>query len=282
MNAIHSLPLAVLVGCAAAPTPTQYSPRDSMSADDARRVIAEYRFPADCCRWVTLGLPKGALAAEGVNDAWSSGPHGGLPIAGITTSEDRLVVKTKAFQGQLQGQSSAKSITKTFLLEELVLPPVRFTESNWGYTDAWISIKRGWTIYDGANRDASNPQRLADALYVLKQGAIKKESEMDARVAASVNRGAPSSEYLRRVQIQAASAVKAKRFDDAIDLFGRALDSEPAWADGHYNRAVILAETGSYGMAVREMKRYLKLRPDAADARALQDQIYAWEAKAKY
>lgn len=33
--------------------------------------------------------------------------------------------------------------------------------------------------------------------------------------------------------------------------------------------------------AIREMKIYLALDPNAADARAAQDKIYEWEAKAK-
>ena len=55
----------------------------------------------------------------------------------------------------------------------------------------------------------------------------------------------------------------------------------PWWAKGHFNRAVVLSETGDYETAIREMKYYLQLAPDATDARTVQNMIYEWERKAK-
>jgi hypothetical protein len=58
------------------------------------------------------------------------------------------------------------------------------------------------------------------------------------------------------------------------------LDIAPWWPEGHFNRALIMGETKKYWDAMREMKRYLLLVPDAPDARAAQDKIYQWESVA--
>ena len=80
-----------------------------------------------------------------------------------------------------------------------------------------------------------------------------------------------------KFKIQAEAAVQQKRFDDALDLFQRALDIAPWWPEGHYNRGLLLAERLDNRRAALELKRYLKLVPDAANARAVQNKIYALE-----
>lgn len=91
----------------------------------------------------------------------------------------------------------------------------------------------------------------------------------------------PLPEAARRFRIQAEQAVERKRFAEAADRYLDALQLAPWWAEGRFNRALILAELDRHAQAVREMKRYLFLAPDAADARAAQDQIYRWEALMK-
>ena len=51
----------------------------------------------------------------------------------------------------------------------------------------------------------------------------------------------------------------------------------PWWPEGYFNRALILGELNRFAEAMREMKRYLQLAPDAPNARAAQDKIYEWE-----
>lgn len=86
-------------------------------------------------------------------------------------------------------------------------------------------------------------------------------------------------EKARRFKVQAEEAVKDKRFERAIERYGQALAIAPWWPEGHFNRALILGETRRYTEAIREMRRYLTLVPNAADARKAQDKIYAWEDK---
>ena len=87
-------------------------------------------------------------------------------------------------------------------------------------------------------------------------------------------------EEARKFKVQAEFAVQEKQFDLAIDLYGNALEIAPWWPDGHFNRALILGEAKKYWDAMREMKRYLLLAPDAPDARAAQDKIYVWDSVA--
>lgn len=89
------------------------------------------------------------------------------------------------------------------------------------------------------------------------------------------------SEEARKFKVQAEFAVQEKQFAKAAELYGKALDIAPWWSEGHFNRALILGETKNYWNAMREMKRYLHLEPDASNARAAQDKIYVWESKVK-
>ena len=84
-------------------------------------------------------------------------------------------------------------------------------------------------------------------------------------------------EEARKFKVQAEFAMQEKQFDKAVELYGKALDIAPWWPEGHFNRALILGETKKYWEAMREMKRYLLLVPDASNARAAQDKIYQWE-----
>lgn len=81
-----------------------------------------------------------------------------------------------------------------------------------------------------------------------------------------------------KYKVQAEAAVRQKRFDEASDLYDQALGIALWWPQGHYNRGLILGEMGTHEEAVVELKRYLKLEPDAANARAVQLKIYEWES----
>ncbi len=87
-------------------------------------------------------------------------------------------------------------------------------------------------------------------------------------------------EEARKFKVQAEFALQEKQFARAAELYGKALDIAPWWPEGHFNRALILGETKRYREAMREMKRYLLLVPDASNARAAQDKIYQWEGVA--
>lgn len=88
------------------------------------------------------------------------------------------------------------------------------------------------------------------------------------------------SEEARKFKVRAEFAIEKRRYDDAIEAFGNALRVAPWWADGHFNRALLLSDLERYEEAALEMTHYLALEPEAKDARAAQDKIYQWENQA--
>ena len=163
---------------------------------------------------------------------------------------------------------------KDFWLKDLNLE-VRFGgdvhRTTLSLADAWIV-----EVHDDA-------VRLADALNVLKQGATVGAAEIDQRFAAIAKNYRESTtkpefpEAAREARVKAEVALKQQRFVDALNFYGEAIHFAPWWPEGHFNRAHLFAELNSYDEAIHEMKLYLMLVPDAPDARAAQDQTYAWE-----
>lgn len=129
-------------------------------------------------------------------------------------------------------------------------------------------------------------KRLADALWTLKQTALNGSPDDERRFEQTARSYRASAvkpalaEEARRFKIQAEGAVRDKAFEDAVDLYAQALEVAPWWPDGHFNRALVLSEIRDFPEAIRAMKRYLQLVPDAPDARAAQDKIYEWERQA--
>lgn len=152
---------------------------------------------------------------------------------------------------------------------------------------AFLVLGDGEAIYtglgDGANARA---HRIAEALLTLKAAstpeAIALEQQRFDAVVQQYRSADPKpavSEDMRRYEIQAEAAVQGKQFEQAADLYDQALAIAPWWPQAHFNRALILESLGEYDLAIDEMRRYLKLEPDAPNARAAQDKIYAWELK---
>lgn len=113
-------------------------------------------------------------------------------------------------------------------------------------------------------------------------GAVDPAQEAVFERAAQSYRNAqvkpPLPEEAVKYKVQAELAVQQKRFDDAVDLYEQALGIAPWWPAGHYNRGLILGELQDYQGGIRALQKYLKLEPDAANARAVQLKIYQWES----
>jgi tetratricopeptide (TPR) repeat protein len=129
--------------------------------------------------------------------------------------------------------------------------------------------------------------RFASAVSVLQEAADDEISREEAAFENAMKANPATSprpvvgEDVRRFKVQAEAAVREKHFGEAVVFYERALQIAPHWAEGHFNRALVLSEIGDFETAMVEMKRYLRLEPNATNARAVQDQIYEWEAKAK-
>jgi len=143
-------------------------------------------------------------------------------------------------------------------------------------------------VRENGAHEITDPEskQLADAFIVLKSAAAKISADSEARfqeaarayLAAAVK--PPLPETARRFAVQAQGAVRDNDFTAAADYFKQSLDAAPWWPEGHYQRAILLSGVDDFGGAIVEMKRYLTLAPNAANARAAQDKIYDWERKA--
>jgi len=88
-------------------------------------------------------------------------------------------------------------------------------------------------------------------------------------------------EEARKFGVQAASLVEKQRYDEAVVMYGQALDVAPWWAEGHFNRSLVEASQSRYSEAAASMKLFLLLAPQSPDARAAQDKLYEWELEAR-
>jgi tetratricopeptide (TPR) repeat protein len=133
-------------------------------------------------------------------------------------------------------------------------------------------------LLNGLTQFASRFKRNSNQIESEKEEDARFQEALHADQVVAVERELP--ETARRFKVQAEDAVRENKFDDAADIYRQALNIAPLWPAGHYNRALVLGEIGNYESAIREMKRYLLLAPNASNVRAAQDQIYIWERKA--
>jgi len=128
------------------------------------------------------------------------------------------------------------------------------------------------------NAEAEGPRRVETATEESQEVARFEKVVQNYRNSASK----PAlPEEARKYKIQAEVAVRDKKYEMAAELYEKGLNIALWWPEGHFNRALVLGESRYYLTAMREMKRYLQLMPEAPDARAAQDKIYEWELKAK-
>lgn len=150
------------------------------------------------------------------------------------------------------------------------------------FADALVVLKRA--SRQRAERAAQDArvaaQAAQDAAEAAAKAAVQRELREFEATARRYRDAAPKpelTEEARKYKVQAEAAIQDKDFAAAAGLFRQALRIAPWWPEGHFNLALLLGETGDRGTAVQEMKRYLMLVPNAADAREAQDKIYAWE-----
>jgi hypothetical protein len=149
----------------------------------------------------------------------------------------------------------------------------------------WPAIEVG--IHQFHFWDPNQRTLFVDALSVMVRSAKglgnpaddEEQAAFDAAVKTyrSQNPRPTLSEDIRRLAIQAETAAGDRKYDDAVRLYEQILDKALWWPKAHYNIAMLLAEQSDLTRAIKEMRRYLALAPDASDARAAQDTIYQWE-----
>lgn len=128
------------------------------------------------------------------------------------------------------------------------------------YRHAWRTMQ---TI--GAPEPVADRARFVSALADFQAGGVGPEID----------------ENVRMHKVLAEGAVREKRLWEAAEEFEQGLALAPWWPQGNYNLALVYAELHAPVLATRYMQRYLRLVPDAANARVAQDKIYLWQAEAK-
>jgi tetratricopeptide (TPR) repeat protein len=89
-------------------------------------------------------------------------------------------------------------------------------------------------------------------------------------------------ELARQYQVQAETYFREKDFAKTTEAYGKLIGVAPWFPQAYFNRGFLEGEQQQqYKAAIADMQTYLKLAPNAADARNAQDQIYVWQAKAK-
>lgn len=129
--------------------------------------------------------------------------------------------------------------------------------------------------------DEADARAAVNAAYVLKHGLYSDAGVDFADVVRQYRGTRPKpvlSEEARKFKVQAEFAISQKRFSDALSHYSSALEAAPWWPEGHFNSALIFAETEDYESAIASMQRYLQLVPEAPDARAAQDRVYQWQS----
>lgn len=134
-------------------------------------------------------------------------------------------------------------------------------------------------LHDGCG---DNEYSLRGIAYKQSGQNSQEDADFDKEALAYRNASVKPvlSEEARRFKVQAEYAARDMKYAEAAELYGKALIIDPWWPQGHFNRAIVLSESAyylRYRGAIREMKRYLLLVPDAPDAREVQNNIYKWE-----
>jgi tetratricopeptide (TPR) repeat protein len=88
------------------------------------------------------------------------------------------------------------------------------------------------------------------------------------------------SEDVYKFRLLAEDSLKNRDLNAAANYYEQGIDSDPTWAQGWYNAALVYAELKQYADAADSMKHYVALLPDAPDVQPAKDNIILWEAKA--
>lgn len=89
------------------------------------------------------------------------------------------------------------------------------------------------------------------------------------------------SREVRLLRLAAEDAVKNRKPKDALNCYEMGVETDPTWAQGWFNAAIIAGQLGYYADAAEHMQNYLELLPDAQDAQSARDQMDLWRFKAK-
>jgi tetratricopeptide (TPR) repeat protein len=139
--------------------------------------------------------------------------------------------------------------------------------ANMKLNDAFKDLDSAWYFIPGLSKEDRNLKDTIKAGFFVVYPQMKAKPEI--------------SETIRKYVVQATNATQDKKYDEAINLWATTLNMAPYFPMAYYNRALLYEMKGQIRDAISDMENYVKLVPDASDARSAKDKIYAWEAKVK-
>lgn len=142
-------------------------------------------------------------------------------------------------------------------------------------------------VYDKQNVPAteSNYKELADYLFyfqhlyaVQRYDSLLNVFKPVASQYCALKEKPQVSEEQRKYIVQANIFNEQKNYEKAIELYNKAIElDQTAFPAAYSNLALLSAQLSQFDEAIYNMKKYLLLEPDAAEARSDQDKIYEWE-----
>jgi hypothetical protein len=260
LTAIPCLLTLLLAGCASDPTLSTPDPGASPQVVQAREVLGQQLSRSPFVADVVFAVDPGQPRVMNYTD----------PTTGV-----------------------AQTVTLVTLLPDSIAvsyvpSPNAYTEAAWkitytGYQDGhtYFWLWSGWSQGDA--------QQIADALRVLVLDARRNMDEVFAGKYQKFlqlcqpwfgsKTPTPFPDEARQHQLLAEDAVSRNDLDKAMDEYDAAIGAAPCWAEGRRQDALLEGQTGWYFVAVQDMKKYLLLVPDAANAQAMRDQIVIWNGR---
>ena len=87
--------------------------------------------------------------------------------------------------------------------------------------------------------------------------------------------------FLLRGQEAVAIAKTSADFQAAVKEISEAVRIAPDFADAWYNLGLVQEKAGDLPSAMKSMRRYLELAPNAPDAQSVRDTLVRWEYRAE-
>lgn len=147
-----------------------------------------------------------------------------------------------------------------------------------------IIINNTLIIGDNKNQDMRKIYRLFYALHGINRSEVFDKILVEFHETVKNNNTLSEkptiTEEQRKYIVQANSKNEKKEFQEALNLYKKAINVNPfSYPSAYNNMALLAAQIKDYCYAIFNMKKYLMLVPKAEDARAAQDKIYEWEAE---
>jgi hypothetical protein len=169
----------------------------------------------------------------------------------------------------------------------------------WGGIESWVTLNvagQGTYLLVFPKSAAGVPQAMYETLKYMAEtasagrkvdctrDALGSATELDAfaqNTAAwrALTTKPEISEEVYKDRLLAEDAIKNRNLSGAATYYEAGVTSNPTWAQGWYDVALVYAELNDYFDAAQAMKHYVILSPDAQDVRAAKDNIIVWEAK---